>query len=218
MKNTSNVRSRVSHSSSSERRSWQRESRHKGRRSAFFICLLVAILQFQQGGRALPLATDALRYFNSFFITGDAVSGGAGLWNTGAGTINVGAAPAGAEALGAFLYWQVVTSADPTIVDVNAGAEFNGVPLNVPLGTQLQPTAKGVGAGDAGVFGVWRGRQSGPHVSRRCPLVSRYRPRQPVCASSTKQADTPSPFQAAADACWAPAWSSCIDLRIQQRS
>ena len=118
-----------------------------GKWSAFFVCLLVAILQFQQGSHALPLATDALRYFNSFFITGDVVSGGVGLWDSGEGTINVGAAPAGAEALGAFLYWQVVTSANPTIVDVNAGAEFNGVPLNVPLGTQLQPTAKGLELG-----------------------------------------------------------------------
>ncbi len=144
MKNTSRrCVTRVPHSFSSDRRS-QREFRHRGKWSAFFVCLLVAILQFQQGSHALPLTTDALRYFNSFFITGDVVSGGVGLWDTGEGTINVGAAPAGAEPLGAFLYWQVVTSADPTLVDVNAGAEFNGVPLNVPLGTQLKPTANGL--------------------------------------------------------------------------
>jgi len=137
----------VFQSRSSKRGPAQGESRRKGKWSAFLIILFVAILQFQQGGRALPLATDALRYFNTFFITGDVVSGGTGLWNTGQGTINVGAAPAGAEPLGAFLYWQVVTSANPSIVDVNAGATFNDVPLNVPLGTQLQPTERGVELG-----------------------------------------------------------------------
>ena len=104
---------RVFHSWSFKRTSAQRESRRGRKWSALFISLFVAILQFQQGGRALPLATDALRYFNTFFITGDVVSGGVGLWNTGEGTINVGAAPTGAEALGAFLYWQVVTSSNP---------------------------------------------------------------------------------------------------------
>ena len=44
------------------------------------LALFVAILQFQQGARALPLPTDALKFFNNFFVTGDYVVGGVGLW------------------------------------------------------------------------------------------------------------------------------------------
>ena len=117
-----------------------------------FLCIL--LLLSQQSGRALPLATDGLKFFNNFFVTGDVVVGGVGTWSTGSGTIHMGtpappmsAAPEGAEALAAFLYWQVVTSANPTTVDVNAGATFNGLPLDTPLGTQLLPTTQGVAVG-----------------------------------------------------------------------
>ncbi len=128
---------------------WRRVS------TAFASSVLVALLLLQQGARAVPLPTDALRFFNNFFITGDYVVGGVGLWNTGSGTINVSGAPEGAEPLAAFLYWQVVTPADPTLVDVNAGATFNGLPLNVPLGVQLPPTPAGLAA---------------PNGTRGCPL------------------------------------------------
>jgi hypothetical protein len=91
----------------------------------------------QQGARAVALPTDALRFFNNFFVTGDYVVGGVGMWNSGSGTINTSEAPEGAEALAAFLYWQVVTPANPTLVNVNTGPMFNGLPLNVPTGVQL---------------------------------------------------------------------------------
>ena len=143
---------------------------------AFFICLFVAILQFKDGSRAVPLATDALRSFNTFFITGD-VASVASACGTEAGHDQPERRSAeGAEALGAFLYWQVVTSVNPIHVDIHAGATFNGLPLNGPLDWDpLQPTA-GVWAGDPRVSAQWRKRQEGPHVSSRCPAVSRRGP------------------------------------------
>ena len=86
------------------------------------------------------------------------------------------AAPAGAEALAAFLYWQVVTSANPTTADVNAGATFNGAPLNVPLGTQLLPTRQRPGGRDSGVPAQRRARQEGVHVPIRRPAIPRRGP------------------------------------------
>ena len=59
------------------------------RLSALALALCIAVLLFQQGARALPQATDALRFFNNFFVTGGYVVGGVGLWNTGSGTINM---------------------------------------------------------------------------------------------------------------------------------
>jgi hypothetical protein len=118
--------------------------------SRFRFALLVAlciVLAAQYGARAAAQPTDGLKFFDNFFVTGDYVVGGVGLWNNGAGQINVSGAPENADALAAFLYWQVVTSADPTVVDVNAGATFNGTPLNVPLGVQLKPTTRGVTVG-----------------------------------------------------------------------
>ena len=167
---------RVSQSQSSKRTSAQRESRRRRKWSAFFIACSSPSCSSSREAAPSRCATDALRYFNTFFITGDVVSGGVGLWNTGQGTINVGAAPAGAEPLGAFLYWQVVTSANPTTVDVNAGATFNGLPLNVPLGTQLQPTARGVELGTQACPATGGAGMTSPYVSRRCPVVPRHRP------------------------------------------
>ena len=117
----------------------------KSRRfAALALALCVAILLFQQGARALPLPTDALKFFNNVFVTGSYVVSGVGLWNTGSGSINMGTpaapmspAPAGADVLAAYLYWQVVTSADPALVDLHAASTFNDKPLGTPLGWDL---------------------------------------------------------------------------------
>ena len=52
-----------------------------------------AILLFQQGARALPQPTDALKFFNNVFVTGGYVVAGVGLWDTGSGTIDMGILP-----------------------------------------------------------------------------------------------------------------------------
>ena len=99
---------------------------------------------------------DALRFFNNVFVTGSYVVAGVGLWNTGSGSINMAsptapmtAAPAGAEVLAAYLYWQVVTSLDPDVVDLHATSTFNGAPLRTPLDWDLAPTAVGAGGTNA---------------------------------------------------------------------
>ena len=121
---------------------------------ALVVCL--AVLVFQQGARALPRPTDALRFFNNVFVTGSYVVGGVGLWNTGTGSINMAsptapmpAAPAGAEVLAAYLYWQVVTSLNPDVVDLHASSTFNGAPLRTPLDWDLAPTTVGAGGTNA---------------------------------------------------------------------
>jgi hypothetical protein len=116
----------------------------------------VGVLLFQQGARALPQPSDALRFFNNYFITGSYVVGGVGLWNTGTGTINMSSptppltpAPEGADVLATYLYWQVVTTANPDVEDIHSGATFNGSPLSATLDQNLPPTIVGLGGTQA---------------------------------------------------------------------
>ncbi len=102
------------------------------RRPAAFVSLGLALL-FAQPGQA---EADPLKFFKNYFVTGDYVVAGVGLDKTGvsglsSGTIHMGAAAQeGAEAVAAFLYWQVVSS---TGSDAGAlGAMFDGQPLSSP--------------------------------------------------------------------------------------
>jgi hypothetical protein len=120
--------------------------------SAFAFAICLALLVFQQGARALPQPTDALRFFNNFFLTGGYVAAGVGLWNTGSGTIDMShppapltAAPDGADVLATYLYWQVVTSVDPDVIDIHGAATFNGRPLGTHDESDLVPTTVGLG-------------------------------------------------------------------------
>ncbi len=90
-------------------------------------------LLFAQPGQA---QADPLKFFKNYFVTGDYAVAGVGLDKTGvgglsSGTIQMGnAAPDEAEAVAAFLYWQVVSS---TGSDAGAlGATFDGQPLSSP--------------------------------------------------------------------------------------
>ena len=123
------------------------------RRTLLPLLLGVVLLMAQAGGHAQPLPTDALRFFNNFFVTGNYVVGGVGLWNSGTGTIDMSspaapmhAAPEGADVLAAYLYWQVVTSVDPGMVDIHAASTFNGLPLSSPLDSQLVASLGGTQA------------------------------------------------------------------------
>ena len=131
--------------------------RFRSRRlSTFVFAVFMAVLLVQQGARALPQSSDALKFYNNFFVTGGYVVGGVGLWNDGSGSIDMSnpappmtAAPNGAEVLAAFLYWQVVTSANPAVVDIHTDATFSGSPLGTPLDWDLPPTTVGLGGTDA---------------------------------------------------------------------
>jgi hypothetical protein len=100
-----------------------------------FVCLCAALLLVQQAGRTQSPPADALKFFKNYFGTIDYVVAGKGLEGLGinglaSGSINMTGAPANAEALAAFLYWQVV-SADGS----DAGAttvRFNGQLLSSP--------------------------------------------------------------------------------------
>ena len=133
------------------------------KRIAIYSLGLILLLAQTGGHAAQP--SDALKFFKNFFITGDYVVGGVGLWGQIGGTINMSGAPDGAEALAAFLYWQVVSTEDPAIFAMQGS--FNGQPLSTPpvlpseaagpLGTQLSPIT-GLGGTDAcllngGLFG-----------------------------------------------------------------
>jgi hypothetical protein len=130
----------------------------------FTICL--AVLLFQQGARALPQPSDALRFFNNYFVTGGYVVGSVGLWNTGAGTINMSSptppmtpAPQNADVLATYLYWQVVTTVDPDVTDIHGAATFNGSPLSETLDLNLPPTIVGLGGTEACLLNGGAGRR-----------------------------------------------------------
>ena len=60
-------------------------------------------------GLAVPAhAITQLQFFKNFFITGDYVVGGVGLQGKSTGTIHMTGVPAGADLVGAFLYWEAL--------------------------------------------------------------------------------------------------------------
>jgi hypothetical protein len=107
------------------------------RRLAALASVIVPLLLFaQSGGRAAPLPIS-LDYSNGFLVTGNYVvgtidlpqqSGGNGFLT---GTINMtgaSAVPAGAEILSAFLYWETITSEDPSQRQLQLnGVKFRGL-------------------------------------------------------------------------------------------
>jgi hypothetical protein len=99
------------------------------------VCLCATLLLIQHSGRAQNPAPDALKFFKNYFGTIDYIVGGKGLEAQGVngvatGTINMSGAPADAEALSAFLYWQVVSSDGSDTGAINV--KFNGQPLSSP--------------------------------------------------------------------------------------
>src|SRR5262245_34830079 len=83
------------------------------------VCLFAALLVAQHPGRAEPPQPDALKFFKNYFGTIDYVVAGKGLEGQGNSTTGMASgeidltgtagAPEGAEALAAFLYWQVIS-------------------------------------------------------------------------------------------------------------
>ena len=108
-----------------------------------------------QGSRG-SAATQPLKFFKNYFVTGDYVVAGVGLWGRGVngvatGSITIGGVPTDAEVLAAFLYFQVVTSDGP---ETGAGrATFNGHLLSVP-GPPAIPTPGGTLAAIGNPFGT----------------------------------------------------------------
>src|SRR5262245_45380279 len=101
----------------------------------FFICLVLLVTQ-QTGRTAAPPPPDALKFFKNYFGTIDYVVAGKGLEGAGdasgraTGTIDMAGAPAGAEALAAFLYWQVISDNGPDTGSLPV--KFNGAQLSSP--------------------------------------------------------------------------------------
>ncbi len=99
--------------------------RRRRRVSGTLLALAVLVLFAQIGGHAappLPVESDPLRYSRGFLVTGDYVTAGI---RTASGTIQVNnLVPAGADVVGAFLYWETVHSASNP--NPASGATFRG--------------------------------------------------------------------------------------------
>ena len=98
----------------------------------------VAVLFGQARGYAQAVDQDPLKYARGFLVTGNYVAGGVDLNPTinppvnglGTGTIPMSGVPAGADIIGAFLYWESIYApgAQPT-----AGARFRGSLLDAAV-------------------------------------------------------------------------------------
>jgi len=123
---------------------------------AAFLVVGAIIASQSDGGFAAPVPPQPLKFFKNYFVTGDYVVGGVGLWGRGvkgiaSGSIAISGVPADAEILSAFLYWQVVTSDGPE--SGAQGATFNGQLLSVP-GPPAIPTRAGTIAAIADTLGT----------------------------------------------------------------
>jgi hypothetical protein len=105
----------------------------------FSVLFLALFAQFGQ-------ASDALSYSKNYFVTGDYVVGGVGLWEKGVngfatGTITIKGVPAGADIVAAFLYWETTEgtaapSATNGFFDTKAiVGDGRGNPLNQACGS-----------------------------------------------------------------------------------
>ncbi len=124
---------------------------------AFLVAVAFATL-FHLNDNRLSAQTDDLKFFKNFFVTGDYEVRGVGFGNVAAvdgfatGTINIPAdnpattavregVPLGADILGAYLYWQVVSDTGPDTGSV--GVKFDGYESDV---TRRFVNAAGVGS------------------------------------------------------------------------
>jgi Bacterial lectin/YDG domain/MBG domain (YGX type) len=105
-------------------------------------------------------ASDALTFFNNWFVTGDYVVAGVGLRGTGVngwatGSINVTGVPANATPISAFLYWSTVeTSATPGAMDgYFDGNEIQGSVLGTAGNPNPACGSSGGALAPAGTFG-----------------------------------------------------------------
>lgn len=112
---------------------------------AFLVAVSLASLFHFANARLEAQASTPLAFFQNYFVTGDYVVGGTGLFNSrGVGKLPVSGVPSGADILAAFLYWQVVADRSvPTAGSV--GATFRGHPLTF----NGEPFAKSLGASAA---------------------------------------------------------------------
>ena len=119
-------------------------------RSRLTLTACLAIL----GLGAIPArATSPLHFFKNFFITGDYLVGGIGLQGQGrpdpatasivggtnssyaTGTISVSGVPAGADLVGAFLYWEALESSS---MPSSTGGTFRGFKI---IGLPIAPAS-----------------------------------------------------------------------------
>src|SRR6516162_781056 len=123
---------------------WRQTFRARLWKSAAVLGVLTAL--------AIPAAAAApLQFFKNFFITGDYLAGGMGLQAQGVpdpvtqgivggtntsyatGTIHMSGVPAGADIVGAFLYWEALES---TGMPSSSGGTFRGFKID---GLEIAP-------------------------------------------------------------------------------
>jgi hypothetical protein len=121
-------------------------------------------------------AQDALGFFKNYFLTGDYVAAGVALRGTGgSGVIDLTDAnvPAGADVVGAFLYWQTVLKLQDGMQAGTAGAMFNGEPLTAVNGFSIARPVNPSGTAPCWSSGGGTGSSNGTHkaVSYRADVL-----------------------------------------------
>jgi hypothetical protein len=121
-------------------------------------------------------AADELKYFKNYFVTGDYVVGGVGLWQTGVGgwatgTINMSgtsATPDGADIVAAFLYWE-------TVENTPYPPPTPGTPPPVVKGYFRSKEIVGAVVGDKNCPACWGPGKGAPASTTGGPWVRVYR-------------------------------------------
>jgi hypothetical protein len=121
------------------------------------ILLLITLSTSQQVLRA----SDALSFFNNWFVTGDYAVAGVGLRGTGVGgwatgAINMAGVPSNAEPIAAFLYWSTVETSLPPSARVGYfdGHEIKAAVLGNPQNPNPPCWSSGGVSAPAGTTGL----------------------------------------------------------------
>ncbi len=152
------------------------------RRAAALCLVALALLFAQPRGQAQPPPTFSLPYANGFLVTGnyglgsvDLPNGSSGGSGFVTGTINISQneVPSGKHILGAFLYWETITSDDPNLPQQQlTGVKFRGLGVDVVnvASEPLTPSTATCWSSGGGTGATYRMNMMRADVKRLLPV------------------------------------------------